>query len=787
MDWTVKLRKLIKMSPAEIRYRVIEQYRILKERKDFRQEQKNLQRSEYNFFDSDNSEFFYSYKNGDIFGLLQNPSFMRHISEPLTKERQKRFKNKFREELFMTTERADGFVANKFSFLGVNFTLPEDIEWQHDPVSLNPYETGYYRNIDIYTNDNPGDVKHVWELNRLQFMVEIAKAAYLTEQRVYTAKLEQLIKDWFQKNPYKTGIAWASALEVAVRLFSLVWVLNFYRGTAAQDVETTKILLKLIYLHGRYLSENLSLYSSPYNHLIGEAAGLFIAGYLFPSFASALRWEKKGWSILEDQISKQFYGDGASVEQATFYHHFTLGFFIQAVALKRLNGESVSRTMMKGIEKALEYGLAMTRPDGQLPYLGDIDDGRSIYFSNPTHWDFRSYQAIGAAWFARSDMKFVAREFHEDAFWLLADKDADTFDKVESREPEATCIHLAESGYSVFRDGYKTTSHYSYMDYGPLAHGLFYDDTPSAAHGHADVLAIEIAAYGESFLIDPGFSNYRGEFDWHTYFRSTAAHNTIEINGESQAKHGGIIEWSRAPSVEILQLHQGHQVYGSCAELHSNQLVPGRPKHRRYFLFVDHTFWLSLDEIHAAEPQNIKYQLSYNLHFDNQIQVKINKKKSKIKCKGRIADLHILMTTNNAKDLSLDVFEGGQLPNQGWISPTYLNRIPAPVISASTTTFLPFDFLTVYVPKRRNDATQLSIARHGTITTISNDATQYTIYYEPENALGLKTNDHEIFAKVLVYKRGQKNPIVALKTGSYQKNGQRGPVKQHIVEFPVGD
>jgi len=54
----------------------------------------------------------------------------------------------------------------------------------------------------------------------------------------------------------------------------------------------------------------LSIYFSPYNHLIGEAAGLFAIGYLFPCFKDADQWYKKALKILTDQVEKQFHPDG---------------------------------------------------------------------------------------------------------------------------------------------------------------------------------------------------------------------------------------------------------------------------------------------------------------------------------------------------------------------------------------------------------------------------------------------------------------------------------------------
>jgi hypothetical protein len=42
--------------------------------------------------------------------------------------------------------------------------------------------------------------------------------------------------------------------------------------------------------------------------------------------------------VLESTIDRQFHDDGGSVEQSTFYHHATLGFYILSAVLARPTG-----------------------------------------------------------------------------------------------------------------------------------------------------------------------------------------------------------------------------------------------------------------------------------------------------------------------------------------------------------------------------------------------------------------------------------------------------------------
>jgi len=736
MSLNQKIKKIRRMSLREIVFRVSELIRIRQERRSYQQVLNKVQSSAFDFFGR--RTFFSLYAAGEIKELMALPEFARRISPPLDSRRRELFLKEYPEETAQTIRRADAFLEHRFSFLGVSFQLPDDIPWQSDPVSLNPYPGGFYRDIDIFTNKNAGDVKHVWEVNRLQFLIEIAKAYYLTEEEKYRQKLEFFIQDWYEKNPYKTGIAWASALEVGVRVLALIWTLNFYLAATKQNERVLAILLKLIYLHGQFLSDNLSIYFSPYNHLIGETAGLFAVGYVFPGFKGAEKWRRKAWRILTEHIHKQFHADGGSVEQATFYHHFTLGFFIQAVALLKLNGEAVPRDMLRGIEKALEFAMIMTRPDGTLPYMGDIDDARSIYFSDPTNWNFKFFQNIGAVWFERPDMKYVAGKFWEEAFWLLSADEKKVYDALSARPPQEQSYFLQHSGYAVFRKGFDAQDHFGFMDCGPLAHGVFSDETPSAAHGHADLLSIELAPFGESLLIDPGFSNYRGDFNWHAYFRSTAAHNTIEIDGQSQAKQGGILVWSHAPRFNVLQTIRQAHISAVCAEHYGYRRLADKPVHRRCFLWIDGVFWLTMDWVFSAEgTMQQPHELACHLHFNEFVQVEKDGDTTGLVAQGRQAALRILPFCDTGT-LEIALKKGGDQPQEGWISPTYRAVRPAPLAAIHVKTRLPLTLLTLFLPEESRNKHSWQVEKSGNNMLIRHGDSAYHIFFDARQLKVLK-------------------------------------------------
>ena len=56
---------------------------------------------------------------------------------------------------------------------------------------------------------------------------------------------------------------------------------------------------------------------------------------------------------------------------------------------------------------------------------------------------------------------------------------------------------------------------------------------------------VEVRYGGVDVLADPGTYCYHGEPAWRSYFRSTIAHNTVELGGRNQSGEGGPFLWLR--------------------------------------------------------------------------------------------------------------------------------------------------------------------------------------------------------------------------------------------------
>jgi hypothetical protein len=364
------------------------------------------------------------------------------------------------------------------------------------------------------------------------------------------AALAALLQHWHRQVPYATGAAWACALEPAFRAWSWMWAYRMALASGSLDAGTHELWLTGLFDHARFLHRHLERYTSPYNHLVGEASALFALGLLLPECREAAVWVARGREVLESTLASQFHPDGGSVEQSTFYHHATLGFYLLASVLGRRAGAPLGAAVDAAIERGVAFSMALMQPDGRVPRIGGADDGKPIRLEHLPFWDFRPYQAIGAALFGRGDFAAAAGRFWEDALWVLGPEGRSAFERVAPREP-ARSAALRSSGYYVVRSDWSEQADYLCVDCGEQAAGLRRDGVPSAAHGHADCLSVVVALAGTPVLVDPGFYCYNGAPPWEVHFRKTAAHNTLSVDGRAQARHLSKMAWTHTYAATI--------------------------------------------------------------------------------------------------------------------------------------------------------------------------------------------------------------------------------------------
>ncbi|HLJ91999.1 MAG TPA: alginate lyase family protein, partial [Gemmataceae bacterium] len=435
-------------------------------------------------------------------------------------------------------ERARRICAGRFDLLGLHeLQFGDPIDWQLEPVAGKRGPRVHWSRINYLDAAQVGDNKIVWELNRHQHFLTLGRAYWYTGDERFAETFAAHLTGWMEQNLPKLGINWASSLEIAFRAISWLWSFYFFRESPHLTPHLWMTVLKFLYLHARHLETYLSTYFSPNTHLTGEALGLYYLGTLLPEFRRARGWRATGREILLRELQRRHIrADGVYFEQSSYYHRYTLDFCAHFHTLAQRNGEPAELGFLEKYAALLDHLMVLTRPDGRTPLFGDDDGGRFLPLDDRDVNDFRAALATGAVLFARPDYKAVAEAPAEETLWLLGEEGQQTFDRLDAQPPQSTSRDFPEGGYYVMRDGWERTSHYLLVDCGP--HGFF-----NCGHAHADVLSFELAAHGRSLLVDPGTYTYTGSASARDWFRSSAAHNVLTIDGESSSAPGGTFSW----------------------------------------------------------------------------------------------------------------------------------------------------------------------------------------------------------------------------------------------------
>ena len=444
---------------------------------------------------------------------------------------------------------ADRVVAGRFDVFALkDLALGNPPRWNRDPKTGKIAPLDFGKQLDYRDAKLVGDIKYLWEPNRHLHLVTLAQAYALTGHERYAQTIRGHLESWFASCPYRLGANWSSALEPALRLvnWALAWQLlggvdsPVFHGPEGERFRAR--WLESVFQHAEFVSGHFSQHSSANNHLIGEAAGVFIAGVAWPHWERSIAWQESASGILEREALMQNAPDGVNREQAVAYQHFTFDLLLLPLLAARANGGGFSGEYVARLERMLEFLASLMDVAGNVPMIGDSDDAFVARLDpRPSFSGYRSQLATGAVLFRRGEFKAKAGSLDDKSRWLLGQAAEEVFAQVPA-EPELLPVRreFPEGGYYILGDAFETPEEVRLVvDAGPLGYQAI------AAHGHADALAFTLSLGGCEFLVDPGTFAYHTEPLWRTYFRGTGAHNTLRVDGEDQSEPGGKFMWLR--------------------------------------------------------------------------------------------------------------------------------------------------------------------------------------------------------------------------------------------------
>jgi len=420
-------------------------------------------------------------------------------------------------------DRARRALRHEVDLLGSgSVVLPDPIDWHQDFKTGHRWPPEFHRRIDYNNFDRPSDVKVPWELSRLQWALPLGQAWLLTKDDAYAAAARALLESWIEANPYGASVNWACTMEPALRILSWTWLFHACADAPSwRDPRFRSRFIETLYLHGDFVARNLERADVNGNHYTADAAGLVYAGLFFGPIGRAARWARNGWRILLGELSRQVFPDGVDYEASIAYHRLVLELFAYPALYRMRLDLPVDAAYRDRLAQMARFTAAYTRQDGSVPLWGDADDARALPLGVQALNDHRYLIGMIAVGCGAADLTDCFAGPRDEVAWALG-MDAALRLPARAKAPPSTSSAFPDGGFYVLR----SADHHVFIDCGPL--GL----AGRGGHGHNDLLSFEAVLHGAHLVTDCGAYLYSASPSERNRFRSTACHNTPQIDGE---------------------------------------------------------------------------------------------------------------------------------------------------------------------------------------------------------------------------------------------------------------
>ncbi|MBW2031333.1 MAG: alginate lyase family protein [Deltaproteobacteria bacterium] len=445
----------------------------------------------------------------------------------------------------------------EFNFLNRSKTYEGDVDWHDNTVSqLWRYNLHYFDYVadlicwDAVENDAGG-----WETFR------------------------KLALSWIKGNQLLRGDGW-HPFTISVRLVNWLEAFSFWKSKVESDFQFKRLFFDSLYAQASILASSLE-HDVRGNHLVKNLRGLIYAGIVFRE-DKKIEWLNRGLKILGEEVFEQVLDDGGHFERVPGYHAAVLKDCLEVGVLLRRNTPGGSPMWLdEALRAMLSYLKRMLPEDKNLPLIKDTAWGMN---TSP-----EELLAAGAIYFNAPEFKIVDVKgvypymiFGEDGRTALGAENA------KSKDQE--CSSLRASGYYIIRD--PADGDYMIIDAGKVCP----DYLP--AHAHADMFSYELAIRGKRVVVDSGVYEYEAG-PWRDYFRSTRAHNTVEVEGQNQSEVWGSFRVARRahPFEVSFESNGDHALFHGRHD--GYRRLPPRVIHRRTVAWHRGLFWLVVDELHG--------------------------------------------------------------------------------------------------------------------------------------------------------------------------------------------
>lgn len=426
---------------------------------------------------------------------------------------------------------SDEVIAGRIPLLGAAPDVGNPPQWRRDGYTAREWALSPGGGYVISRGDG-SDIRTVWELSRCYHFVPLAKAYWRTGDARYAETFRAQVDSWLGDNPVGAGPNWCSPMDSAIRGANWALAAALFSTAPAIGAEFWGRLLANLRLTARFIERHLEwhpLYRG--NHYVSNGVGLVYLGALFRDEPGGDRWLRLGARILQDEIARQVYPDGVSFEASIGYHRLVTEFFARGGRICRQNLPGIlPEAYWQRLDGMYQFVESYLDSAGRAPLLGDADDGRLHLLFAEAAEEPRLHR-LGLPLRKRTPVPAASRGFPQGGFYVL-------------RAGDDRCI----------------------VRCGPV--GL----AGAGSHDHNDQLSYELVLGGREVVADSGTYAYTRDLAARYAFRSTSAHNVVQVGGEEQnpiridrpwrvladRTRAECLEWSAGPtSIRFAGRHSG--------------------------------------------------------------------------------------------------------------------------------------------------------------------------------------------------------------------------------------
>ncbi len=445
-------------------------------------------------------------------------------------------------------------------------------------------------------------------LHRMPWWEPMGKAYWHTGDETFPREWADQFLDWKRKCPptanggYETP--WSS-LGVGIRAQSLCVWYHYFRDAESFTPELLLEYLAAVYAHAALLNPQATPHP---NWRLMEAEGLAFIGLTFPEFKRARVWRNLGIHCLDEELDAQVLPDGMQQELSFAYHGGCIEWFQRTAELVELNGQKMPNDYRARLERMYHLPAYCALPNGGTPRFGDSWGGGVLGLARR-----------GAQLYRRPELAYIGS---------LGAKER------QGVAPQETSVAFPPSGYYILRSDWTADAVCLALKCGP----------DGGWHAQPDNCSFELFAYGSYLMPDTGSYIYSGPD--REFFRATAQHQCLTLDGQNNAAAGRLLLWRSAPDLTVLTVE--------------NRSYPDLA-HRRTVFFVQRRMFVIVDEAIGNAPGKRR------LHFQFGPPEAVLAPDGVVTVKGR-----------GAGNLLFKPFlEGFQAePEEGWVAFQYLKKEP---------------------------------------------------------------------------------------------------------------